>query len=73
MDKIKYDKKEKRTGFLDPREGFQRKEVVFEVRKDFLTDHTARIVPFRGRKIPESEISQELLEASKKGCPFCPT
>jgi UDPglucose--hexose-1-phosphate uridylyltransferase len=72
VNKIKYDKKEKRTGFLDPREGFQRKEVVFEVRKDFLTDHTARIVPFRGRKLPESEISKELLEASKKGCPFCP-
>ena len=70
MVEIRFLKKEE-ASFLDPKEGFSKKSVSFEVRRDDLTGHVSRILPYR-RKYPEIVIPQEMLEASKKICPFCP-
>jgi len=69
--RIEFYRKEVQTWFLDPKEDFKKKEVVFEVRRDDLTGHVSRILPFRRRKLSEEETSLEVLEASKKDCPFC--
>lgn len=71
MAKIEFEKREERAEFLDQREGYLRKNISFEIRKDPLTGHFSRILPFR-RKLSETVLSQETLEASKKSCPFCP-
>jgi len=71
MATIKFNKKEVRNTFLDPGNGFARKELVLEVREDFLTGRRSRILPFRRRNISVEETSQDVIEASKKGCPFC--
>ena len=71
MAKIQFFRKEVRTSLLDPNEGFTRKEFVFEVRKDPLTGHVSRILPFRF-KLPQTQILTEMIEASRRGCPFCP-
>jgi UDPglucose--hexose-1-phosphate uridylyltransferase len=68
---IELEKREGRADFLDPKEGYARKGISFEIRKDSLTGHVSRILPFR-RKVFETALSQEILEASQKGCPFCP-
>jgi len=67
---IRFLKKEEQSWFLDPKEGFSKKSVSFEVRKDDLTGYVSRILPYR-RKYPEIVIPLEMLEASKKVCPFC--
>jgi len=71
MARIEFHKKEVQTWFLDPQENFKKKQLTFEVRKDDLTGHVSRILPFRRRKLSEKETSLEILEASKKDCPFC--
>jgi len=67
---IQFFKKEEQSWFLDPKEGFSKKSVSFEIRRDDLTGHFSRILPYR-RKYPEVVIPLEMLEASKKVCPFC--
>ncbi len=71
MARIEFEKREEGSELLDQREGYARKGVSFEVRRDPLTGHISRILPFR-RKLNETVPSQEVLEASGKGCPFCP-
>ena len=71
MARIEFEKREVITWFLDPKEDFAKKNLVFEVRKDYLTGHVSRILPFRRRKLPEQEIPSEVWEASIKDCPFC--
>jgi len=71
MSKIEFYKKEVKTCFLDPKEEFTKKEIVFEIRRDHLTGHISRILPFRRRKLSEKETPLEVLEASRKDCPFC--
>ena len=71
MKKIEFEKREERAEFLDQREGYSRKSIPFEIRKDPLTGHISRILPFR-RRLLETVLSLETIEASKKGCPFCP-
>jgi galactose-1-phosphate uridylyltransferase len=68
---IEFFKKKDQAWFLDPKEGFSKKSIILEIRKDDLTGHRSRILPYR-RKHPEIVISPEMLEASKKVCPFCP-
>lgn len=63
--------KEDRVWFLDPQQGFQPRELRIEVREDPLTGHRSRILPFR-RRFPEGALPADLIEASRKGCPFCP-
>ena len=70
MAEIQFFKKEDQSWFLDPKEGFSKKSISFEIRRDELTGHMSRILPYR-RKYPEVVISPEMLEASKKICPFC--
>jgi galactose-1-phosphate uridylyltransferase len=67
---IQFFKKEDQSWYLDPKEGFSNKYMSFEIRRDDLTGHVSRILPYR-RKYPEVVISPEMLEASKKICPFC--
>lgn len=69
--KIEFYKRDVRASLLDPIKGFTRKEFIFEVRKDPLTQHVSRILPFR-LKLPDKQISTEILEATKESCPFCP-
>ena len=71
MAKIEFQKSEERAELLDQRDDYLRKNISFEIRKDPLTGHISRILPFR-RKLVEMVLSQETIEASKKGCPFCP-
>ena len=70
MVEIQFFKKEDQSWFLDPKEGFSKKYISFEIRRDDLTGHVSRILPYR-RKYPEVLIPPEMLEASKKVCPFC--
>lgn len=70
MAEIEFFKREVQTSFLDPKEGFSRKSISFEMRRDGLTGHRSRILPYR-RKYPEIVISPEMIEASRKICPFC--
>ena len=69
--KIDFQKKFVQAWLLDPKENFNRKSLTFEIRKDPLTGHPSRILPFR-RRLPETRIPTELIEGSRKGCPFCP-
>ncbi len=71
MARIEFYKKEVRSSFLEPGGG-GRRELIFEIRRDFLTGQVSRILPFRRRRISGRGISQEFLEESKKDCPFCP-
>ena len=71
MAKIQFFRKEVRASLLDPNEGFTRKEFVFEVRKDPLTGHVSRILPFRF-KFPQTQILTEVIKSSRENCPFCP-
>ena len=70
MVEIQFFKKEDQSWYLDPKDGFSKKYMSFEIRRDDLTGHVSRILPYR-RKYPEVVISAEMLEASKKVCPFC--
>ncbi len=70
MAEIQFIRKEVQSSFLDPKEGFTRKSISLELRRDDLTGHRSRILPYR-RKYPEVVIPPEMLEASKKVCPFC--
>jgi UDPglucose--hexose-1-phosphate uridylyltransferase len=67
---IQFFKKEDQSWFLDPKEGFSKKSISLEIRRDDLTGHMSRILPYR-RKHPKLVIPPEILEASKKVCPFC--
>ena len=71
MSKIEFYGKQEQASFLEPKEEFARKTVSFELRKDCLTGHASRLLPFR-RKIPEINIDVNLIDSSKKTCPFCP-
>jgi hypothetical protein len=62
---IQFFKKEEQSWFLDPKEGFSKKSVSFEIRRDDLTGHFSRILPYR-RKYPEVVIPPEMLEASNR-------
>jgi len=70
MAEIQFFKKEDQSWFLDPKKGFSKKFISFEIRRDDLTGHISRILPYR-RKYPEIVIPEEMIEASKKICPFC--
>ena len=70
MARIQFVKKEHQSSFLDPKEGFVKKSVSFEIRRDDLTGHISRILPYR-RKFPEVVIPSEMVEASEKVCSFC--
>jgi UDPglucose--hexose-1-phosphate uridylyltransferase len=72
MGSIRFLKKQNQSSFLDPAEGYARKDLSFEVRADPLTGRQSRILTFRRRKLPAVEIPLQMVEASRAGCPFCP-
>jgi hypothetical protein len=67
--KIEFFRKQVRASLLDPNKGFTRKEFIFEVRKDPLTGHVSRILPFRF-KFPQTQILTEVIKSSRENCPF---
>jgi UDPglucose--hexose-1-phosphate uridylyltransferase len=71
VSRIEFERREGRAEFLDQKEGYAKREISFQIRKDPLTGHLSRILPFR-RKVFETALAREILEASQKGCPFCP-
>jgi len=68
---IEFLKREEVSIFMDPNDGYTKKAIYFEVRKDPLTNHISRILPYR-RKFSEIIIGSDKIEASKQACPFCP-
>jgi UDPglucose--hexose-1-phosphate uridylyltransferase len=57
---------------LDPRQGFERREVPVEVRWDPLTGHACRLLVDRGL-MPRGGIDlHDLAAQTAKSCPFCP-
>lgn len=73
MKGIEFENRKFKIEFLDPSLGFERKELFIEIRRDCLTGHISRVLPFRRRRISGHTISQEVIEESRKNCPFCPT
>jgi len=63
--KIQFLKKEDQSWFLDPKEGFSKKFVSFEIRRDDLTGHVSRILPYR-RKYPEVVIPRNCWRLPRK-------
>jgi UDPglucose--hexose-1-phosphate uridylyltransferase len=61
----------KTSRFLDPSQGFAETERYSEVRYDPLTGHSTRILNFPIREIAKIDLN-ELIESSRKFCPFCP-
>lgn len=71
MGQIEFCKSQDEAWFLDVKENFARKRMTFERRRDPLTGRLCRVLPFRQR-LPESSLTAETLELSRKNCPFCP-
>jgi galactose-1-phosphate uridylyltransferase len=65
-------KKEKTIGrYLDPFNGFQEKELPFEVRYDEITGVSSRILPYRVRLTQKPDINSYLEKSPESLCPFC--
>jgi len=71
-EKMEFEAKKLASEYLDPGLGFEKKEFFFELRKDPLTGHTSRVLPYRRRRISGSSITIDVIEESRKSCPFCP-
>lgn len=71
LPKVKFLKVNKSSTFLDPNDGYSKKSVYFELRKDPLTDQVSRILPYR-RRFAEFIIPTDKIEESRQSCPFCP-
>jgi len=69
---MEFEAKKLASEYLDPGLGFEKKELFFELRKDPLTGHTSRVLPYRRRRISGSSITIDVIEESRKSCPFCP-
>ncbi len=72
MRRIQFESKKLRAEFLDPALGFEKRELCFELRRDLLTGHSCRLLPFRRRRLSGGRITSEVIEESRKNCPFCP-
>jgi galactose-1-phosphate uridylyltransferase len=65
-------RKESTTGrYLDPFNGFQEKQVTFEVRYDENTGVATRILPYRVRIAQKPDIDFYREKSSESLCPFC--
>jgi UDPglucose--hexose-1-phosphate uridylyltransferase len=69
MEKL-FEKHTVEARMLDFAEGFAEKAIPVELRKDYFTDRVSRVLKFRMR-FPEASHEPELIEASRKNCPFC--
>lgn len=58
--------------FLDPFNGFERKDLEIEVRRDPLSGDVARILEFRARDLGPIDHSVFLERQKALKCPFCP-
>lgn len=68
---IRFERAEKGSRYLDPRDGFRETRVVSERRRDPLTGRTARIAHFVGFALPPVDLAPDI-ETSRAACPFCP-
>ena len=57
--------------YLDPFNGFQERESTFEIRRDGITNVTARILPFRPRVFQRPDVNEYLAKSPQEKCPFC--
>jgi UDPglucose--hexose-1-phosphate uridylyltransferase len=65
-------RKESTTGrYLDPFNGFQEKQVNFEVRYDENTGVATRILPYRVRIAQKPDVDSYREKSSESLCPFC--
>ncbi len=62
---------QKETVILDPRDGMSQKVIPSEIRKDPLTERTARICHFMALKWQKPDFDQ-LISGTEEKCPFCP-
>jgi len=62
----------RKFSFLDPFNGFQRKDLAIEVRRDPLSGDVARILEFRARDLGPIDHSLFLEREAGRPCPFCP-
>ncbi len=66
-------RKEITTGsFLNPFDGFKKKEVVIEERHDETTGVASRVLPFRARPSQKADLNFYLEKSPESLCPFCP-
>jgi UDPglucose--hexose-1-phosphate uridylyltransferase len=66
-------KKETTTGrYLDPFNGFQEKQVDFELRCDGITGVSCRILPYHLRLTQKPDINAYLEKSPESLCSFCP-
>ncbi len=72
MRRIEFENQKIKSEFLDPSAGFEKRELFIELRRDYLTGHISRVLPFRRRRISGHTITSEVIEESRKTCPFCP-
>ncbi|MBX6378143.1 MAG: hypothetical protein IRY95_06285, partial [Clostridia bacterium] len=68
---IRFERREKVTRYLDPRNEHREVRIRSEVRWDPLTRRTARVAHFVGFRLRPVDFSQAV-EASRAVCPFCP-
>jgi UDPglucose--hexose-1-phosphate uridylyltransferase len=57
--------------FMDPRKGFERASVTFEIRRDPLTGQSCRLLPAGSFPPPAQHDLERLAEETRAGCPFC--
>ena len=69
---IPFSKIETISNFLSPLNEFKPTTVKIEIRRDPLTPHRTRIVPFRFRILAKEDLSPLVEQSLKMGCPFCP-
>jgi len=69
---IRFSKQEATSSFLSPLNDFKPTTVKIEIRRDPLTPHRTRIVPFRFRNLVKADLSSLVEQSLKMGCPFCP-
>ncbi|HXH98093.1 MAG TPA: hypothetical protein VNH40_12880, partial [Gaiellaceae bacterium] len=57
--------------FLDPRNGFERSRLPFEIRWDPLTGQSCRLLPEGSFPPPARHDLEELSRQTRESCPFC--
>lgn len=67
-----YRREYEKARYLDPFNGFQEKQILFETRHDEITGATSRIIPGRHRGAVRPDINQYLEKNPESACPFCP-
>jgi UDPglucose--hexose-1-phosphate uridylyltransferase len=68
---IRFERREKITRYLDPRQDYAENQIRSEIRWDPLTGRTARVAHFVGFQLAPVDYSA-MIAATRDVCPFCP-